>query len=85
MTAQRVYMVTVLWTGSDRIREAWTSQDRCEALFFLKRELHGVQIWPTPQTYVQFSNRASLKTLRPSEGVETVLRHASIGVRCELV
>ena len=75
-------MVTVLWTGSDRFG---TSQNRCEALFFLNCELHAVQIWPTPQTCVQFSNCAALETLRPSEVVETVLRHASIGVRCELV
>ena len=26
-----------------------------------------------------------LKTLRPSEVVETALRHAPVGVRCELV
>ena len=36
-------------------------------------------------TLRQFSNRASLETLRPSEVVETALRHASIGARCELV
>ena len=57
----------------------------CEALFFLNRELHAAQIWPNPQTCVQFSNRTSLEALRPSEVVETALRHASIGVRCELV
>ena len=29
---------------------------------------------------MQFSNRTSLETLRPSEVVETALRHASVGV-----
>ena len=38
-----------------------------------------------PQTCVQFSNRVSLEKLRPSEVVEAALRHASIGVRRELV
>ena len=83
--AQRAYMVTVLQTGSDQFGQVWTSQTRCEALFFLNRESHAVQIWPTPQTCVQFSNCTSLETLRPSEVVETALHHASIGVRCELV
>ena len=82
---RRAYMVTVLWTGSDRHGQVWTSQNRYEVLFFLNRESHAVQNWPTPQTCVQFSNRTSLETLRPSEVVKTVLRHASIGVRCELV
>ena len=42
-----------------------TSQKRCEAQFFLNRELHTVQILPTHQTCVQFSNRTSVETLRP--------------------
>ena len=78
-------MVTVLRTGSDKFGQVWTSQNTCEALFFLNRELHNVQIWPTPQTCVQFFNRTSVETLPPSEVVETALRHTSIGVRCELV
>ena len=69
----------------DRFGQVWTNQNRCEALFFLNRESHAVQIWPSPQTCVQFSNRTLLDTLRPSEVVEKALRHASIGVRCELV
>ena len=85
MTARRVYMVTVLWTGSDRFGQVWTSQNRCEVLFFLNCESHAVQIWPNAQTCVQISNRISFKTLQPSEVVGTVLRHASISVRCELV
>ena len=81
-------MVTVLRTGSDKLGQVWTSQNRCEALFFLNHESHAVQIWPTLQTCVQFSNRTSLETLRPSEVVETALRHASnwrkvwTGVKC---
>ena len=82
---RRAYMVTVLRTGSVKFGQVWTSQNSCEALFFLNRELHAVQIWPSPQTSVQFSNRTSLETLRPSEVVETALRHASVGVMCELV
>ena len=78
-------MVTVLWTGLDRLGHVWTIQNKCEALFFLNHELHSVQIWPTPQTCVQFSNRTSLETPRPSEVVETALHHASVGVMCELV
>ena len=62
-----------------------TSQNRCEALFFLNPESHAVKIWPTPKTCVQFSNCTSLETLQPSQVVETALRHASIGKRCELV
>ena len=77
-------MVTVFWTGSDRFGQVWTSQNRCEALFFLNRESRAVQIWPRPQTRVQFSNRTSLNTLQPSEMVETALRHTVIGERCEL-
>ena len=69
----------------DRFGQVWTRQNRCEVLFLLNRESHAVQIWPTPKTCVQFSNHTSLETLRPSEVVETALRHASIGVICELV
>ena len=79
-------MVTVLWTGSDRCGQVWTSQNRCEAQFFLNREAgaHSPNL-AHPQTGVQFPNRTSLETLRPSEVVETAFRHTSIGVRCELV
>ena len=38
-----------------------------------------------PQTCVQFPNRTSLETLQPSEVVESGRRHASVGVRCEIV
>ena len=78
-------MVTVLWTGSDKFGQVWTSQKRCEVLFFLNRESHALQIWPTHKTSVQFSNHTSLETLRPSQVVETAPRHTSIGIRCELV
>ena len=75
-------MVTVLYVYRS---EVWASQNRCEVLFFLNRETHALQIWSTPQTCVQFPNRTSLETLRPSEVVETALRHASVRVRCEMV
>ena len=78
-------MVTVLRTGSDKFGEVWTSQNTCEALFFLNRESHAVQIWPTPKTCMQVSNRTSLEPLWPSKVVETALQYASVGVRCELV
>ena len=57
----------------------------CEVLFFLNRESHALQIWPTPKARVQFSNHTSLETLQPSEVVKTALHHAPVGVRCELV
>ena len=78
-------MVTVLYVRTCRSGQVWASQNRCEVLFFLNRESHALQIWPTPQTCVQYSNRTSLETLRPSEVVESGLRHASVGVRCEMV
>ena len=45
------YMVTVLYRRSGQV---WTSQNRCEVLFFLNRESHALQISPTPQICVQF-------------------------------
>ena len=69
----------------DRSGQIWTSQNRCEVLFFLNRESHALQIWPTPKICVQFPKFTSLKTLRPYEVVESGLRHTSIGIRCELV
>ena len=65
-------MVTVSWTGLDWFGQVWTSQKSCEVLFLLNRESHAVQIWPIPQTCVQFSNRTSLETLQPSEVVESL-------------
>ena len=79
--ARPEHMVTVLWTGSDRFGQVRTG----EVLFFLDHESHALQIWPTPKTCVQFSNRTSLETLRPSKVVETAFCHASIGVRREMV
>ena len=75
-------MVTVMYVGPDKSGKV---QNRCEVLFFLNRETDALQIWPTPQTCVQFPNRTSLETRRPSEVVETAFRHASIGIGCELV
>ena len=59
--ALRAYMVTVLRTGSDRFGQVWTSQNRCEALFFLNRESHAVQIWPTPKPACSFLTVPRLK------------------------
>ena len=85
--ARQAYMVTVLRTGSDKFGQVWTSQNRCEALFFLNRESHAVQIWPSPQTYVQFSNRTSLNTTTLRSGGNSTLSHFSrrkvwTGVKC---
>ena len=62
--ARRACMVTALWTGSDRFGQVrtgwdrfgqvWTSPNKCAALFFLHRELHTVQIWPTPKPACSF-------------------------------
>ena len=74
-------MVTVLWTGPDRF-----GQVRTGVKYYFPQ--WGVARCPNlahPQTCVQFPNRTSLETLRPSQVVETALRHASVGVRCELV
>ena len=76
---QQAYLVTDLWTGLDRFEQVRTGT------IFLNRESHALQILPTPETCVQFSNRTSLETLRPIEVVETALCHAPIGVRWELV
>ena len=37
-----------------RSRQVWTSQNRCEVLFFLNRESHAPQIWPTPKPACSF-------------------------------
>ena len=77
-------MVTIV----DSLGQVRTGLDKSEQVW----SIIFPQLWVTPypnlahlQTCVQFSNRTSLETLRPSEVVETELRHASIGVRCELV
>ena len=47
-------MVTVLRTGSDKFWQVSTSQNPCEVLFFVNRESHAVQIWPTPTPACSF-------------------------------
>ena len=37
-----------------QVRTGLDSQNRCEALFFLNRESHTVQIWPTPKPACSF-------------------------------
>ena len=54
----------MVWTGLDKLEQVGS-------IIFLNRESHAVQIWPTPKARVQFSNRTSLETLRPSEVVKT--------------
>ena len=79
---ERTWSLYLIVRRSGQVR---TSQNRWEVLFFLNGESHALQTWPTPQTCVQFSNRTSIETLWPYQVVETVLCHASIGVRCERV
>ena len=49
----------------DRLRQVWTSQNRCEALFFLNRELHAVQIWPTHKPVCSFLTVPRSKLYNP--------------------
>ena len=58
-------MVTVLWTGSDKFGQIWTSQNRCEVLFFLKSESNAIQIWPTPKPACSFLTILRLKLYDP--------------------
>ena len=76
------YMVTVLCVGPDK-----SGQVRAGVKYYFSStvESHALQIWPTLQTCVQFPNLTSLETLRPSEVVESTHRHASVGIRFELV
>ena len=68
-------------TGSDRFGQVRIGVNR----YFSSTVSHTLSnIGPPPKTCLQFSNRTSLETLWPSEVVETALRHASIGLRCEL-
>ena len=85
--ALRVYMVTVLWTGSDRFGRVRTGLHKSEQVWTAIFPHPWVACCPNlahPQTWVQFSNSTSLETLRPSEVVETALRHTPIGVKSEL-
>ena len=80
--ARQAYMVTVLCVGPDKSGQVRTG---VKYYFFLNRESHALQIWPNPQTCMQFPNRTLLETLRASRVVESGLCHASVGVRCEMV
>ena len=79
--ARRVYMVTVLYVGPEK-----SGQVRTGVKYYFSSTVSPMLFkFCPPQTCVQFSNRTLLETLRPSEVVESGLRHASVGVRCELV
>ena len=69
-------MVTVLWIGRDK---SW--QVRTGVKYYFSSTV-GPTVFKfgPPQTCVQFPNRTSLETLRPSEVVESALRHASVGL-----
>ena len=66
--ARRAYMVTILRTGSDKFGQVWTSQNTCEALFFLNHESHAVQIWPTPKPACSFLTVPRSKLYDPPKG-----------------
>ena len=38
----------------DRSVQVWTSQNRCELLFFINHDSHALQIWPTPKHACSF-------------------------------
>ena len=75
-------MVTVLCVGSDK-----SGQVRTRVKYYFSSTVSPTlfKYSPNPQTCVEFPNRTSLETLRPSEGVESGLSHTSVGVRCELM
>ena len=76
------YMTTVLCVGPDK-----SGQVRTGVKYYFSSTVRPTlfKFGTPPQTCVQFPNRTSLETLRPSEVVESALHHASVGVRCELV
>ena len=70
-----------VWPGSDRfgqVRTLWNT------IFCQPWGARSPNL-AHPQTCVQFPNRTSLETLRPSKVVDSGLCHASVGIRCELV
>ena len=74
-------MVTVVRVGPDK-----SGQVRTGVKYYFSSTVSPTLFkFGPPQTCVQFPNRTSLDILRPSEVVESTLRHASVGVRCELV
>ena len=84
MTARRAYIVTVLCVGPDKSGQVRTGVK----YYFRQPWVPRSSNLAHPQTCVQFPNRTSLETLRPSEVVDSGLRHAFIwrkvwtGVKC---
>ena len=79
--ARQAYMVTVLCVGPDKSGQVRTGV----ISYFSSTVSRMLSKFAHPKTCVQFSNHSSLETLLPSELVETAVRHASIGIRWELV
>ena len=72
----------------DRFGQVRTSLNKSEQLWSTILPQPWVTRCPNlahPQICVQFPNRTSLKTLRPSEVVDSTICHTSVGVRCERV
>ena len=74
-------MVIVLCVGPDKSGQVRTG---VKYYFSSTVSLTLFKFGP-PQICMQFPNRTLLETLRPSQVVESGLRHASVGIRCELV
>ena len=87
MTVRWAYIVTVLWTGSDKIGQVWTSPKRCAALFFLNRESHAVQIFAHPKPSCSFLTGPCSKRYDPQGGGNSLLSRFNwhkvwTGVKC---
>ena len=79
--ARQAYMLTVMCEGPYQ-----SGQVRTGVKYYFSSTVSPTLFnFSPPQTWVRFSNRTSLEILRASEVVESGLRHASVGVRCELV
>ena len=74
-------MVTVLYVGLDKSRQVRTGVK----YYFSSTVSPTLFKFGPPPNLRAVSNHTSLETLRPSQVVESGLRHASVGVRCELV
>ena len=80
--ARRAYMVTVLCVGPDK-----SGQVRTGVKYYFSSTVSPTlfKFGPLPKPACSFLTVPPLETLRPSEMVESGLRHASVGVGCELV
>ena len=73
-------MVTVLYVGPDK-----SGQVRTGVKYYFSSTVSPTPFKFSPPRKPACSFLTSLETLRPSEVVESLIRHASVGVKCELV